>query len=57
MDNSISNENPFNKIDPLRKEEKQKDIFLEFKKYISSIKDKQKLLDINNLLTHQLKSM
>jgi len=57
MDNSINNSNPFIKIDPFHKEEKPKDIVLEFKKYIASIKDKQILIEINILLTDQLNSI
>jgi len=49
--------NPFINLDPLHREEEQKDILVEFQKLISQIKEKQKLIEIQKIVTRQLNSM
>ena len=57
MDNSINKENPFDKINPIKKDISNNDIYHKFKIIIETIQDKDTLIEIQKIIDLKIKSM
>lgn len=57
MDYSINKENPFDKVNPIKKDISNNDIYHRFKILIETIQDKDTLIELQKIIDLKIKSM